>query len=98
MHKNWGRHFSLYSIATIMFLHMFGALIAMDAPRVAANEPTPWIGVAERINIFVAMLWILVLAIVLLRAKNGRRRRGRLAAAMPDEGAGRGVGEVRGGE
>jgi hypothetical protein len=32
-----------------------------------ANEPTPWIGVWERINIGVYMLWVVVLAIALLR-------------------------------
>jgi hypothetical protein len=33
-----------------------------------ANEPTPWMGVWERINIFAYLLWALVLAIGLLRA------------------------------
>jgi hypothetical protein len=63
----FGKRFRLYSIATIIVLLVFGALTGMDAPRVGANEPTPWLGVTERINVFGAMLWILVLSIVLLR-------------------------------
>jgi hypothetical protein len=34
-----------------------------------ANEPTPWIGLKERVNFYAAMLWIAALAIALLRAK-----------------------------
>ena len=41
----------------------------VDAPRIAANLPTPWIGVWERINIGVFLLWVVVLAIALLRIR-----------------------------
>jgi hypothetical protein len=63
----FGNLFRLYSIVTIIVLLVSGALTATDAPRVAANEPTPWLGVKERIELFSAMLWISVLSIVLLR-------------------------------
>jgi hypothetical protein len=32
------------------------------------NEPTPWMGVIERVNIYGTMLWIAALAAGLLRA------------------------------
>src|SRR4030095_11179705 len=57
----------LYSSATLMIFFVFGALAGMEAPRVAANLPTPWIGVWERIIIAAQMLWIAVLAVTLLR-------------------------------
>ena len=63
-----GKRFRLYSIATMLVLIVFGILTGLDGPRVAANLPTPWAGVWERINIGVFLLWIIVLAIVLLRA------------------------------
>src|SRR5205085_11669587 len=44
-----------------------GALTSMDAPRVAENLPTPWVGVWERINIGVFLLWVAALATALLR-------------------------------
>ena len=65
----FGARFRLYSIATIVLLLVFGALTGVDAPAVGANEPTPWIGVWERINIGVYMLWVVVLATALLRAR-----------------------------
>lgn len=65
-----GKRFRLYSVATIAILVLCGAWAFLDAPRIAANLPTPWVGVRERINIYGYMLWMLVLGIVLLRAKD----------------------------
>lgn len=63
----FGNRFRLYSIATILILLAFGALTGLDGPRVATNLPTPWVGVWERINIYGFLLWVLVLAVTLLR-------------------------------
>jgi hypothetical protein len=65
----FGKHFRLYSIGTILILCLFGTLSGLEGPQLAANLPTPWLGVWERINIFSYMLWVVVLAIVLLRAE-----------------------------
>jgi len=62
-----GRRFRAYSIITMVVLVVFGALVGMNAPKVGANLPTPWIGVWERINIGAFLLWVVVLAIALLR-------------------------------
>lgn len=64
----FGKGFRLYSIATVLVLVVFGTLGFLDAPRMAANLPTPWMGVWERINIYGYFLWSVVLAIKLLRA------------------------------
>lgn len=61
------RGFRVYSIGTIVVFLVFGTLTALDAPRLAANAPTPWLGVWERINIGAYMLWIIVLAVRLIR-------------------------------
>ena len=63
----FGKRFRFYSIATLVLLVAFGVLTGIDAPRIDANLPTPWIGVWERINIGVYMLWVVVLATALLR-------------------------------
>ena len=39
----------------------------LEAPAVATNQPTPLTGLWERINIGVFLLWVVVLAIELLR-------------------------------
>jgi hypothetical protein len=45
---------------------VFGVLTFLEAPGVAATRPTPLIGVWERINIGVFLLWVVVLAVVLV--------------------------------
>jgi len=62
--RNW---FSLYSIVSILIIFFFGALTGMSAPKLEANLPTPWMGVWQRINIYATMLWLMWLAIVLLK-------------------------------
>ncbi len=65
----FGKRFRLYSIGTLLILLVFGALAGKDGPRVAANLPTPWIGLTERVNIFGFLFWVVVLAIGLLRSQ-----------------------------
>lgn len=60
------RPFRLYSMVTFVLLLVFGVLTFWEAPNVGANLPTPWIGVWERINIGVFLLWVVVLAVTLL--------------------------------
>ena len=53
--------------ASIVVLLAFGALTFLDAPRLQANLPTPWIGLWERINISVFLLWVVMLCAGLWR-------------------------------
>ena len=77
-----GKHFRLYSIATMMIFIVFGVLTFIDGSRISVNLPTPLIGVWERINIYGYMLWIVVLAIILLRTE---KESGSIKATMPDQ-------------
>jgi hypothetical protein len=70
----FGWRFRLYSLASIVVLLTFGALTFVDAPRVQANLPTPWIGLWERINISVFLLWVAVLAATLWPAARAQGR------------------------
>ena len=63
----FGKRFRLYSIVTIVVLLVFGGLTFLEAPRLQMNLPTPWIGLWERINISVFLLWVVTLAAVLWR-------------------------------
>ena len=67
-----GKRFRYYSYATIAILVVFGVLAGLQAGQMQANEPTPWMGIEERINIYATMLWVAVLAIGLLRAQKAR--------------------------
>jgi hypothetical protein len=66
----FGKPFRLYSLATLVLLLIFGVLTFLEAPGIAANRPTPLIGVWERINIGVFLVWVVVLAMTLLRNEN----------------------------
>jgi Protein of unknown function (DUF998) len=64
-----GRRFRYYSYATILAILMFGVLAGVQAGRIEANQPTPWLGIEERGNIYAIMLWVVVLAMGLWRAQ-----------------------------
>ena len=64
-----GKGFRLYSLATLLVVLVFGALAGMDGPRIAAGQPTPWVGVIERTCVGAYLLWVAVLDVVLLRAE-----------------------------
>jgi len=70
----FGRSFFLYSIATIVVLLTFGGLTFLEAPRLQANQPTPWIGLWERINITVFLLWVTILGAALWRTRIPQRQ------------------------
>lgn len=64
----FGRTFRLYSFATIAVMLVFGFLNGAQVPAVGENEPTPWLGVWERLTVEGAMLWQAVFALVLWRS------------------------------
>ena len=68
----FGKWFRIYSIATFLLLVVGGVLTGLDQPNLEPNLPTPWMGVWERFNIYAYMLWVVVLAIALLRAQKAR--------------------------
>jgi hypothetical protein len=63
-----GKKFQYYTYATVATLIVFGVWTSLQIGQMGANEPTPWMGLKERVNIYATMLWIAVLAIALLRA------------------------------
>jgi hypothetical protein len=66
----FGKRFRVYSVVTIATLAVCGVVAGLLGRGIAAHEPTPWIGVPERINIGGYLLWQFVLAVVLLRARD----------------------------
>ncbi len=63
-----GKWFRVYSILTIVAMYGFGVLTSMLASGIDTG-PTPWMGAFERVIVYAPMVWILVLAVVLLRAR-----------------------------
>jgi hypothetical protein len=81
-----GKGWRWYSWATILTILLSGALTGVAAGQLAAHQPTPWLGLAERINIGAYLLWVLVLAVMLLRFKLPAR--GTLAPSLQFLGVG----------
>ena len=53
---------------------VFGALTSLSAHAVQADQPTPWVGIYERINAYGYIVWVMMLAVMLRRlpASGGR--------------------------
>lgn len=77
---SFGKRFRIYTITSIVVLLVFGGLTFLDAPNLATNLPTPFIGLWERISITVFLVWIAAFAIALLRGSD--RKRGRRAEQL----------------
>jgi hypothetical protein len=71
----FGRRFLLYSVGSLLLLVTFGVLTFLDSPGVAANTPTPWIGVWERLDVAVFLVWVVVLALALEEPRTARHER-----------------------
>jgi hypothetical protein len=67
-----GRAFRLYSFATLLVVVGFGAWAGMDGARLAAGEPTPWLGLKERVNIYAYIVWNAAFSIAALQKWRNR--------------------------
>jgi hypothetical protein len=63
----FGIRFRIYTILSIALHIIFGLLTGLDAPNIPTNGPTPLLGVWERINIAIFLIWVVVLALAILR-------------------------------
>ena len=65
--RAFGKSFRNYSVVSMGILLVLAVLTGMDSPRISENMPTPFVGIWERIFIAVFVVWIMVLAMVLLK-------------------------------
>ena len=62
-----GKRFRAFSFAMLAVFVVFGAITGRYGALLAAGEPTPGLGIVERIDVYSSMLWIAVLSMALLR-------------------------------
>lgn len=62
----FGKKFRIYSVITIFLILIFGIVTGLQGPLVAANLPTPLMGIYERIIIYSFMLWVIMLALKII--------------------------------
>ena len=70
----FGKRFRVYSLATIAVMLVFGGLTGVQAPRVSADLPTPWLGIWERLDIAAYLAWVVALAFRVWPAREGGAR------------------------
>ena len=68
----FGKGFRIYSIITLLIFLIFGILAGMNGSKIAENQPTPLIGVWERINILAYFIWVIVFTIKLLQSDEAK--------------------------
>jgi hypothetical protein len=66
----FNKRFRLFTVASFILFVVFGTLTGLDAPKISKDLPTPLIGIWERINIGIFLLWVVVFAILLWRREN----------------------------
>lgn len=65
--------FRIFAITTGVLLLAAGALTFLFVPRVDAGEPTPWMGLLERVSVYGYYLWIAGLGVALWRREAAGR-------------------------
>lgn len=65
-----GKRFRLYTLVTWLVFIVFGVLTFTESRGIEADQPTPLLGLWERINIGAFLLWVIVFAIALLNQIN----------------------------
>lgn len=63
----FGKKFRMYTIISAVLLTGFGILTSIDTPNLEANQPTPLMGLWERINQYIFFLWVIILSLQLLK-------------------------------
>ncbi len=67
-----GKRFRVFTIMSGILLIFFGYLTSQLAPNVGLDLPTPLIGLWERTNISIFLLWIVVFTTVLIRNRDSQ--------------------------
>jgi hypothetical protein len=68
--------FRLYSLLTMATVLAMAPYNAIGGARLSNGEPTPWLGIVERVMVFAPMIWLAVLGVRLWQAEDGASRNG----------------------
>jgi hypothetical protein len=65
--RSFERGFRRYSAATVIVMLIFFLVTMRDVPNVAADLPTPYMGLSERVSMAAWLLWIALFSVKLSR-------------------------------
>jgi hypothetical protein len=66
----FGSGFRIYSATTIVLMLVAGVVVGTQIGAIAANQPTPWMGLVERVSVYGPLIWMAVFAAALLRRQS----------------------------
>jgi hypothetical protein len=72
-----GRRFRIFSWTTVATILVFGALTVPFGVKLAHGEPTPGMGLLERVAYYSILVWVAVLSVALLRRASTSEAGGR---------------------
>ena len=61
------KNFRFYSIITLIIMALFGIITGQQTANVAANLPTPFMGITERFSSYSPLIWITVLSLICIK-------------------------------
>lgn len=61
------RGFRIYSAVTIVAMVVAGYVVSLQISAIGAGQPTPWMGLVERVSVYGPMIWAIVFASALVR-------------------------------
>jgi hypothetical protein len=67
-----GKGFMAYTLVTLAVVVAFGVWAGQDGVSLSLGEPTPWLGLKERVNIYAYMAWNAVFALRSNTPKRGK--------------------------
>lgn len=67
-----GRGFRLYSALTVVAMLAAGGVVSTQIAAIAAGQPTPWMGLVERVSVYGPMVWMMVFAVALLEPAHSK--------------------------
>lgn len=68
-----GKRFRIYSFVTLIVIIMFGLLTVSQVNALEAGIDTPWMGLKERGNIYITMLWFAILSLNLVHQERMKK-------------------------
>lgn len=67
-----GTRFRMFSAVVLLLIIAAGGIVGTSIEAIAANQPTPWMGLLERISVYGPLLWMTVLSATLLSRPRDR--------------------------
>jgi hypothetical protein len=70
----FGNRFRIFSVFIVLVFLVFGMLTSIGSQGISTGEPTPMVGIWERINIGAYSVWVIVFAMLMIKRNEALSR------------------------